>query len=267
MRSLRPTGRRIIANILPFLNHSAKKEQVKNLASENAEKFYEQVLNTLLKHKIPFMVAGTYAFSAYTGIRRETKDFDIFVKGGNYQKILEILKNEGYRTEITDARWLAKVLKNGEFVDIIFGDISGLRSVDETWFGYAPTSTILDKTVKVLPVEELIWSKSYRMDREKYEGPDINHLILAEGENMDWKRLLQRMDQHWELLLGHLINFRFVYPSERKIIPKWLMIELLERVHQQFRLPSPKDKICRGPLLSRYHYTVDIDNWGFQDTR
>jgi hypothetical protein len=72
------------------------------------------------------------------------------------------------------------------------------------------------------------------------------------------------MESHWELLLERLISFRFVYPSERRLIPKWLMEELISRVHQQFSLPEPKDKVCRGPILSRFQYETDITDWGFK---
>ena len=34
------------------------------------------------------------------------------------------------------------------------------------------------------------------------------------------------MEPHWEVLLTHLLNFRFVYPTERDLVPRWLMEEL-----------------------------------------
>ena len=32
---------------------------------------------------------------------------------------------------------------------------------------------------------------------------------------MDWDRLLRRFDRYWEVLLSHLMMFRFAYPAER----------------------------------------------------
>jgi hypothetical protein len=65
------------------------------------------------------------------------------------------------------------------------------------------------------------------------------------------------------VLLAHITMFRFVYPSERDTIPRWLMEELLARVQDQLSLPTPQDRICRGPLLSRTQYEEDTNEWGY----
>lgn len=232
---------------------------------KEAEKFYSEVLNILIKSKIPFLIGGTYALRPYTGIVRPTKDLDIFCKVGDYQRILQLYQGLKYKTEITDARWLAKIIHNGIYVDLIFGSIQGTCPVDESWFGPSPIMELCGFKVKVMPIVELIWSKSYRHERQSYDGADINHLILKQGKNLNWKKLLRRMEPHWEILLSHLIMFRFVYPSEREIVPTWLLKELLNRVSEQFKLPTPQEKVCRGTLLSREQYTIDITEWGFQD--
>ena len=33
------------------------------------------------------------------------------------------------------------------------------------------------------------------------------------------------------MLLIHLLNFRFVYPSERDCVPRWLFDVLIERIN------------------------------------
>ena len=53
-----------------------------------AHVFYAEVLKVLKESKFTFMVAGGFAVNAYTGLRRPTKDIDIFVKAGDYPKIL-----------------------------------------------------------------------------------------------------------------------------------------------------------------------------------
>src|SRR5690606_25411645 len=52
------------------------------LGTAEQEAFYAEAIKSITKAKIPFLVAGTFAVSAYTGISRETKDFDIFCKAG-----------------------------------------------------------------------------------------------------------------------------------------------------------------------------------------
>lgn len=230
-----------------------------------AENFYAEVLRLLSKKKLEFMLAGTYAFRQYTGIHRPTKDLDIFCRAGDYPKILQALQDEGYKTEITDARWIAKAKKKNHYIDIIFGSASGQCLVDDTWFEHAKEMHLFGIKIKAIAPEEFLWSKTYVQDRARFEGPDVHHMILTQGKTLDWKRLLSRMDPHWEILLAHLINFRFIYPSVRDIIPTWLLKELLNRVQQQFSIPTPKDKICRGTMLSRTHYQIDIAEWGYKD--
>jgi hypothetical protein len=98
-----------------------------------------------------------------------------------------------------------------------------------------------------------------------YDGADIVHLILKQHERIDWRRLLGYMDLHWEVLLVHLLNFRWAYPSEREHVPRWLMDELLGRLERQLDLPSPRVKICRGRMLSRIDYESAVKEWGFAD--
>jgi predicted nucleotidyltransferase len=230
------------------------------------ETFYKKVLQQLIKMKIPFMVGGTFAVRKYTGINRETKDVDVFCKPGDYPRILSAFKKNGFKIELLDEQWLAKIydVRKAVYADVIFGSISGYMPVDETWLKNAKKTSLFGLKVRLIPPEELIWSKAFRQEREKYDGADVNHLILKRGKTLDWKRLLQRMEQYWEVLFSHLLNFRFVYPSERNVIPKWLMKELLNRLTHQLLLPSPGDKICRGTLLSKKQYNIDIKEWKFQ---
>ncbi|RYE67210.1 MAG: hypothetical protein EOP17_09335, partial [Rhizobiaceae bacterium] len=58
------------------------------LADADAEAFVAVALEDLVDCHIPFLLAGTFALSAYTGITRQTKDLDIFCKAGDYARIL-----------------------------------------------------------------------------------------------------------------------------------------------------------------------------------
>lgn len=227
-----------------------------------AELFYQNALLMLTKSKIPIMVGGTYSIKKYTGITRPTKDLDVFCKAGDYPRIIELFKADGFKVTAHDSRWIAKVYKSNHYVDLIYGTPSGMWQVDDTWFKNAPTTSIFGVKVKVIPPEEMILSRIYVQARERYDGADINHIILKQGKKLNWRRILNMMESHWELLLSQLMNFRFVYPSERGIIPKWLMEELITRVKHQLDLPIPKDRTSRGPLLSHDQYQIDA-KWGF----
>jgi len=67
------------------------------------------------------MVAGGFAVNYYTGLSRPTKDIDIFVKAGDYPKILNKFTSLGYKTQVSDERWIAKIFKGKLYVDLIFG--------------------------------------------------------------------------------------------------------------------------------------------------
>jgi hypothetical protein len=119
--------------------------------------------------------------------------------------------------------------------------------------------------VRILPPTEFVWSKAFVQNRERYDGADIAHVLLKEHEQIDWRRLLSYMEQYWEVLLVHILNFRFIYPTERHRIPHWLMQELMERLRLQDGLPVPNTPICRGRMFSRKDYLIDVQDWGFVD--
>jgi hypothetical protein len=81
---------------------------------------------------------------------------------------------------------------------------------------------------------------------------------------LDWQHILSRMEPIWEVLLAHLINFRFVYPADRDAVPAWLMREMLDRAAAQMDIPASVDRLCRGTLFSRTQYTVDVAEWGYK---
>jgi hypothetical protein len=211
------------------------------------------------------MLAGTLAVRVYTGIERETKDMDIFVKPGDYPKILNLFAEAGYKTEVVDERWLAKVHDGKQYFDVIWNLQNAQTHVTDDWFTHAEQGEILGMKVHVLPPAELIFAKVFVQDRLKYDGSDVAHIILSKHKHTDWKKLLSYMDQYWEVLLGHVLNFRFIYPSEREEIPKWLLDELIERLQNQINTPTPKNKICRGRLFSLKDYYIDVSKLGFGD--
>jgi hypothetical protein len=77
--------------------------------------------------------------------------------------------------------------------------------------------------------------------------------------------MLSSMELYWEVLLINILNFRFVYPTERDLIPRWLYEELLERLKAQDQMPRASVRICRGRLISPTDYVVDVSEWGFAD--
>jgi hypothetical protein len=177
----------------------------------------------------------------YTGIARFTKDFDIFALPSDRDRILDLLGGAGYRIEIAFSHWLAKAYHDDTFVDLIYGSGNGVAQVDRGWFDHAVADLVLGTSVKLVPPEEMIWSKAFVMERERYDGADIAHLIRAVGGKLDWHRLIDRFGPNWRVLLSHLILFGFIYPGERTRIPGSVIEGLVARFESEVWAP-PKDE-------------------------
>jgi Uncharacterised nucleotidyltransferase len=233
--------------------------------SPQAEAFYTEALRELKRSGQPVLLAGTFAVCAYTGITRRTKDLDVFCRAGDFPRILAHFQKLGFAIEIEDERWIAKVRRGEQFFDIIFASANGTMPVSDAWFKHARQVEVLGTQVGIISPTELIWSKTFIQLRHRYDGADIVHIILKQHQDIDWRRLLSYMELHWEVLLMHLLNFRWVYPTERDHVPRWLMDELLDRLTHQLDLPPPQMKICRGRMFSRIDYETAVREWGFAD--
>ena len=232
-----------------------------------AREFYCHTLRVLGAAGLPFLIGGAYAFSRYTGIERHTKDFDIFVRPEHFEAVLDALGQAGYATDVPFPHWLGKAYHGEYFVDVIFGSGNGVARVDDAWFEYSVPDTVLDVPVRLCPPEEILWSKAFIQERERFDGADVAHLLRASGESLDWQRLVRRFGAHWRVLLAHLVLFGFIYPSERNKVPGWVARGLMQRLQAADNLPPSPDRVCRGTLLSRQQYLIDVEQWGYVDAR
>jgi hypothetical protein len=229
--------------------------------------FYRRTLHVLSDARVPFLVGGSHALLNYTGIVRETKDFDLFIQRENLDAGLEALREAGYHTEVTFPHWLAKAKDGNDAVDLVFSSGNGLCTVDAAWFDNALEADVLGMPVKIAPVEELLWQKAFVMERERFDGADIAHILRSCAETLDWDRLVSRFDAQWQLLLTHLVFFTFVYPSERHRLPEHVMTTLIDRLQQELAAPPSTDRVCRGTLTSRAQYLLDVGRYGYEDAR
>jgi len=156
-----------------------------NKLESPAHAFYAEVLKTLKESKFTFMVAGGFAVNAYTGLRRPTKDIDIFVKAGDYPKILNKFTSLGYKTQVSDERWIAKIFHGKVYVDLIFGSSNLVAPVTDDWFKDSKTARFFNCEVKIPSVTDLIWSKVFIQNRERYDGADVAHLILVRHQEIN----------------------------------------------------------------------------------
>jgi hypothetical protein len=238
-----------------------------DVLDEETRAFYQRALHILTEAEIPFLVGGAYAFTCYTGIERHTKDFDIFVHGRDIQHALEAFSEHACRAELVFPHWLGKAYCGDAFVDLIFSSGNGLAEVDEEWFEHAVDSSVLDIPAKLVPAEEMIWQKAFIMERERFDGADVAHVLRARAEQLDWDRLLTRFGSNWRVLFSHLVLFGFIYPGLRHQIPPRVMTTLMGRLQSELAPADGPDGLCQGTLISREQYLIDVGDWGYADAR
>ena len=230
--------------------------------------FYRRALRALVDAQVPFLVGGAFAHACFTGIRRETKDLDLFIRRQDYERVASLMDAQGWRAELTYPHWLAKVYAGEDFIDLIFNSGNGVTPVDERWFHDNLQAEVLGVPVLIANAEDSLLSKSFIMERERFDGADVAHTLQANVEHLDWPELLERYGPHWRVLLAHLTLFGFIYPGERHRVPRWVMDMLIARLADETRRPPPVDPhVCAGTLLSREQYLHDVEQLGYVDGR
>ncbi len=230
------------------------------------DRLHRRSVVALQDANIPFLIGGAYVVEVYAGVSRQTKDFDLYLRPQHVDSALEVLKRAGYKTEKTFPHWLAKAGRGRDCIDMIFRAGNGLCEVDDSWFQRAHSSKFLGLKVKLCAPEEMIWMKAYIMERERFDGADIAHILQRCAEKLDWLHLVHRFGPDWRVLLSHLVLFGYIYPGERDKIPATIMRDLIARLQSEKRIAAD-DRICRGTLLSRKQYLLDIQERGFRDAR
>jgi predicted nucleotidyltransferase len=230
--------------------------------------FYRHALRLLVDAQVPFLVGGAFAHACVTGIRRSTKDLDLFIRREDYERVAQLAAEQGWQASMPYPHWLAKIHSGEDFIDLIFNSGNGLTPVGDVWFHDNAEAQILGVPVKIANVEDSLTSKAFIMERERYDGGDVAHLLLSTAEQLDWQGLLDRFGVHWRVLLAHLTLFGFIYPGERHRIPPWVMHELMDRLKEETERPPVNDqRICAGTLLSREQFLHDVERLGFVDGR
>jgi hypothetical protein len=231
--------------------------------------FYLRVMEALQTGGVGFLVGGAWAFEAHTGIGGRTKDLDLFLRPGDVEAATSVLESKGYRTELTSPLWIGKAFDGDEVVDLIFSSGNGICTVDDAWFEHSASSTVMGRNVGLIPIEEMIWSKAFLMERDRFDGPDIQHLVLAADGALDGDRLLARFGVHWRVLLAHVVLFDYAFPSKRGLLPDALRATLMDRAANAGDAVEVEDgrDLCYGTFLSRHQYVRDVEDGSFIDAR
>jgi len=227
---------------------------------------YKRALEALNAAGVGYVVAGAYAIYEHTGIYRKTKDLDLFFEPSAVLPAARALRDAGFVMRLEDEHWLAKATSGESFVDMIYGMGNGIAQIDEGWIRHSHQGILAATPVRMAPAEELIWHRLFISERHRHDMSDIVHLILCLGDSLDWRRLIERVGVNWPLLLSQVLMFAYVYPGYKSNIPSWVPERLLENARQEFAREEDVD-FTRGPLISRFSFTIDVREWGFSDPR
>ena len=239
----------------------------KGVDLRDPQEIYQHATRALTQAGVPFLVGGAHALAQYTPVVRDGKDFDVFLRPEHVRVAFAALVRQDFEVVLPYPHWLGKALMGPVFIDVIFSSGNGVALVDDEWFAHAKVSEVLGQQLAICPAEEMIWSKAFICERERFDGADVLHMIRDCGDKLDWPRLLRRFGEHWRVLLAHLVLFGFAYPGERDRVPAEIMDLLSAKLLMDKATEPGTAGVCRGTLLSREQYLVDLEELGYIDGR
>jgi len=206
---------------------------------------YREVIRRARDKGISFAFGGAFATALYTGELRNTKDFDLYLLPADREKMIHAMEEAGLSDHFPrlsyDQSWIYRGSRNDVIVDAIWAMANHRTVVDQDWLGRGPEASIKGERLRAIPLEELIWSKLYVLQRERCDWTDIFNLLDARVDRVDWEHLLLRLGEDQPLLAGALRVFCWVAPDRLPAIPS--------SVRTRFGLPEPSGSV--DPELSR----------------
>lgn len=234
---------------------------------DDEREVYRRALEALNAAGVRYVVAGAYAIYEHTGIYRKTKDLDLFFEPAWVVPAARALRDAGFVMRLEDEHWLAKGTHGEHFIDLIYGMGNAIAFIDDGWIKHSRPGILAATPVRIAPPEELIWHRLFISERHRHDMSDIVHLILCLGDDLDWHRLVDRVGSNWPLLLSQVLMFSYVYPGYKANIPAWVPERLIENARQEFARGEEDVDLTRGPMISRFSFTIDVREWGFSDPR
>jgi hypothetical protein len=231
---------------------------------EPQRQLFREVLTLMNERGVPYVVSGAFALQEHTGIFRDTKDLDLFVPAEHVASALRALQEDGFETEVRDPVWLAKAHRDDYIVDFITGMSNGVISVDMSWIERGKPTRVLGIPSRVLAAEELLASKLFVTFRERFDGADTCHIIFGTKGNLDWKRILQLVGSHWEIVLWTLVLFHYIYPAQSHYVPAEVWSDLLGRFERELKCPDSSAPF-RGSLVDDKMFAIDVNEWKLED--
>jgi hypothetical protein len=191
---------------------------------------YERVLAAADAQNIAYALGGGLAFSAYAGRLRNTKDLDLFVAPEDRQALVDLLGEAGFtdyhEREAYDRNWIYRGYQVDVIIDVIWQMANYRAPVDKHWLVRGREVEIRGHRIRLVPLEELIWSKLYVLQRERSDWPDLLIILQKQAAAVDWSHLLDRVGEDRPLLAALMAVFGWLCPQQARQVPPWLWQQL-----------------------------------------
>jgi Nucleotidyl transferase of unknown function (DUF2204) len=193
---------------------------------------YREVIRQARAEGVRFAFGGAFATAAYTGALRNTKDFDFYILPADREAMQRTLIKAGLTDYFDqapyDRSWIYRGSRGDIIVDAIWAMANHRADVDRQWLELGKEVVIRGERLRAIPVEELIWSKLYVLQRERCDWPDVLNLLDAQAGSIDWERLVDRLGEDTSLLAGATSVFAWLASDRARIVPSraWQRLEL-----------------------------------------
>ena len=235
--------------------------------SETTRAAFQRALRAMNKARVPYSIGGALALHWYSGFWRVAKDLDLFVLPEHLDWAMGVLASSGFSTRIRHPQWLAEAILEPNKVDLVFGMGNWLQYVDRAFIEEARPGIVLGEKSWIAPPEEMIYSKAFVASRERYDAADIYHLLVAVKGQLDWSRLLMRFEEHWEVLLSHLVLFRYVYPPIETSSPDGCWINCCPAFKRRGENRGRAGSCVEASSWTDRHLFIRYQGVGYRDAR
>ena len=184
---------------------------------------YRRVIREIRSVGIPFSFGGAFATAVYTGQLRNTKDFDLYILPEDRDRVVDVVRRSGLTDYFErlpyDRSWIYRASQGDVIVDAIWEMANHRAAVDRRWLDAGPAVSLRGERLRAIPIEELIWSKLYVLQRERSDWADVLNLIDAQATAIDWNHLLDRLADDGPLLAAVLQIYLWLAPEGAGRIP------------------------------------------------
>ncbi|MCU1338280.1 MAG: hypothetical protein JWO19_3861 [Bryobacterales bacterium] len=187
---------------------------------------FETIFREAARKGISFAIGGSLATALHAGISRPTRDLDLYVKPEDKDRTIALLPDLGFSDYYDqlpyDRGWIYRGVSGDIIVDVIWQMANRRAVVDECWISRGPLIACGAKHVRVLPIEELIWTKLYVLQKDRCDWPDILNLLEFSFDTIDWRYLAGRVGEDLPVLQAVLDVYSWLHPNLDGRLPEWL---------------------------------------------